>query len=99
MTAARLRLVADTRHARQKRERQRQRDLLFAGWSGPDVHEAQPQSAVAHDELNVHYCQNGHSTMSHLMSLLGVKRTWPIALHMSAFDPKRTWAGPFPVRV
>jgi hypothetical protein len=23
-------------------------------------------------------------------SLLGVKRTWPIALHMSAFDPKRT---------
>src|SRR5262249_26054092 len=26
-------------------------------------------------------------------SLLGVKRTWPIAAHMSAFDPKRTWAG------
>jgi hypothetical protein len=24
-------------------------------------------------------------------SLLGVKQTWPIALHMSAFDPKRTW--------
>src|SRR5262245_66562294 len=24
------------------------------------------------------------------MSLLGVKRTWLIALHMSAFDPKRT---------
>src|SRR5262249_35536803 len=24
------------------------------------------------------------------MSLSGVKRTWPIALHMSAFDPKRT---------
>jgi hypothetical protein len=23
-------------------------------------------------------------------SLLGVKRTWPFALHMSAFDPKRT---------
>jgi hypothetical protein len=24
------------------------------------------------------------------MSLLGVKRTWAGALHMSAFDPKRT---------
>jgi len=24
------------------------------------------------------------------MSLLGVKRTWRFALHMSAFDPKRT---------
>src|SRR5262249_22071660 len=25
-----------------------------------------------------------------LRSLLGVKRTWPVALHESAFDPKRT---------
>jgi len=32
--------------------------------------------------------------MSHLMSLLGVKRTCPFALHMSAFDPKRTFAMP-----
>jgi hypothetical protein len=24
-------------------------------------------------------------------SLLWVKRTWPIAVHMSAFDPKQTW--------
>ena len=24
-------------------------------------------------------------------SLSGVKRTWLFALHMSAFDPKRTW--------
>jgi len=28
--------------------------------------------------------------MSHLMSLSGVKRTYLFALHMSAFDPKRT---------
>src|SRR5262245_9800051 len=28
--------------------------------------------------------------MSHLMSLSGVKRTCPFALHMSANDPKRT---------
>ena len=28
--------------------------------------------------------------MSHLMSLSGVKRTWCFALHMSAYDPKRT---------
>jgi putative ABC transport system substrate-binding protein len=28
------------------------------------------------------------------MSLLGVKRTWVAALQMSAFDPKRTLAGP-----
>jgi hypothetical protein len=27
-----------------------------------------------------------------LRSLLGVKRTWVGALHMSAFDPKRTLA-------
>jgi hypothetical protein len=33
---------------------------------------------------------SGHSTMSHLMSLSGVKRTSAPALHMSAFDPKRT---------
>src|SRR6478752_6556080 len=26
--------------------------------------------------------------------LLGVKRTWPFAAHMSAFDPKRTSASP-----
>jgi hypothetical protein len=25
-----------------------------------------------------------------LWSLLGVKRTWALALHMSAYDPKRT---------
>jgi hypothetical protein len=24
------------------------------------------------------------------MSAIGTKRTWPSALHMSAFDPKRT---------
>jgi len=29
-----------------------------------------------------------------LRSLLGLKQTWPIALHMSAFDPKRTWPTP-----
>jgi hypothetical protein len=28
--------------------------------------------------------------MSHLMSLSGAKRTYRFALHMSAFDPKRT---------
>jgi hypothetical protein len=26
-----------------------------------------------------------------LMSLLGVKRAWAVASHMSAYDPKRTW--------
>jgi hypothetical protein len=25
---------------------------------------------------------------------LGLKRTWPFALHMSAYDPKRTMAAP-----
>jgi hypothetical protein len=28
--------------------------------------------------------------MSHLMSLSGAKRPCPFALHMSAYDPKRT---------
>src|SRR5262249_52386227 len=31
--------------------------------------------------------QSGHSTMSHLMSLSGVKRTWVGSLHMSASVP------------
>jgi hypothetical protein len=30
--------------------------------------------------------------MSRLMSLSGVKRTWPIALHMSAFEGKADMA-------
>src|SRR5262245_12735997 len=33
--------------------------------------------------------------MSHLMPLSGVKRTWPNAVHMSAFDPKRTSTASF----
>src|SRR6516162_1981889 len=36
--------------------------------------------------------QKRTSHASHLMSLLGVKRTCLFALHMSAFDPKRTSA-------
>ena len=31
-----------------------------------------------------------------LRSLLGVKRTWVGALHMAAYDPKRTWDEVFP---
>jgi hypothetical protein len=34
--------------------------------------------------------QSGHPKGAHPMSLSGAKRTWPIALQMSAFDPKRT---------
>jgi hypothetical protein len=34
--------------------------------------------------------------MSHLMSLSGVKQTWPTAVQMSAFDPKRTSASVAP---
>src|SRR5262249_39211034 len=34
---------------------------------------------------------SGHSIMSHLMSLSGVKRTCCCAPHMSAFDPKPTF--------
>jgi hypothetical protein len=33
------------------------------------------------------------------MSAIGTKQTWRFALHMSAFDPKRTSHGPFPVQV
>src|SRR5215467_8524863 len=44
--------------------------------------------------------QSRHSIMSHLMSLSGVKRTCPFAMHMSAFDPKRTFSvmSPFSLR-
>ncbi|MGC2686044.1 MAG: hypothetical protein WA375_00335, partial [Pseudolabrys sp.] len=33
----------------------------------------------------------GHAEKTQSMSLLGVKRTWIDAPHMSAFDPKRTF--------
>src|SRR5262249_3801923 len=36
--------------------------------------------------------QSGHSIVSHLMSLSGVKRTCLFALQMSAFDPYRRFA-------
>jgi hypothetical protein len=34
--------------------------------------------------------QSGHSPLHRTCPLLGVKRTCRVALHMSAFDPKRT---------
>ena len=34
--------------------------------------------------------QSGHALLHCMSPLLGVKRTWVGALHMSAFDPKRT---------
>jgi hypothetical protein len=37
--------------------------------------------------------QSGHKVVHCTCPLLGAKRTWPFALHMSAFDPKRTLAG------
>ena len=37
--------------------------------------------------------------MNGAMSAFGRKRTSPSALHMSAYDPKQTLAGPFPVQV
>jgi hypothetical protein len=36
--------------------------------------------------------QSGHALMHCTCLLSGVKRTCPFALHMSAFDPKRTSA-------
>src|SRR5262245_33033224 len=35
---------------------------------------------------------SGHSLLHRICLLSGVKRTWLFALHMSAFDPKRTSA-------
>jgi len=34
--------------------------------------------------------QSGHALVHRLYPLSGVKRTWAIAPHMSAFDPKQT---------
>jgi hypothetical protein len=39
----------------------------------------------------LHAYRFGLIRMSHLMSLLGVKRTCLFALQMSAYDPKRTF--------
>ena len=35
--------------------------------------------------------QSGHTELRCTCPLLGVKRTWAVALQMSAFDPKRTF--------
>ena len=35
---------------------------------------------------------SGHPSLQRTCPLSGVKRTWRFALHMSAFDPKRTFA-------
>ena len=37
-----------------------------------------------------HSVRDKHVPKTQSVSLLGVKRTWPIAVHMSANDPKRT---------
>ena len=34
--------------------------------------------------------QSGHPELHRTCLLLGAERTWPFALHVSAFDPKRT---------
>src|SRR5690348_4440869 len=34
--------------------------------------------------------QSRHGRVTQPVSLLGVKRTWRFAMHMSAYDPKRT---------
>jgi hypothetical protein len=36
---------------------------------------------------------SGHPWLHRTCPLSGVKRTWPIAVHMSAYDPKRTSVG------
>ena len=45
---------------------------------------------------NVRYWHLADISRPNRCPLLGVKRTSPSALHMSAFDPKRTFAGPVP---
>ena len=35
--------------------------------------------------------QSGHAELHRTCPLLGAKRTSLVALHMSAYDPKRTW--------
>jgi hypothetical protein len=37
--------------------------------------------------------QSRHDALRRTCPLLGVKRIWPIAVHMSANDPKRTSRG------
>src|SRR5262249_56239350 len=56
------------------------------GFFGEDIRHADCERASVCPLLA--HC--GHSLMSHLMSLLGVKRTCRCALHMSASDPKQT---------
>src|SRR5262249_45051817 len=46
---------------------------------------------------NVRFWPKADMPKTQSMSLLGVKRTWPIAVQMSANDPKRTLEGAYPV--
>src|SRR5262245_5398870 len=63
---------------------------------GADIRLPDLREEIAHDAVHMS-AFGGKADMtvcgsSHSRSLLGVKRTCPFALHMSAFDPKRTWA-------
>src|SRR5262249_39417233 len=45
---------------------------------------------VVNDKPDVCFWSKQTVRKTQSMSLLGVKRTWPIAVHMSAYGPKRT---------
>jgi len=63
-------------------------DLIFPTQSGRC-----PRFFVRAEILYVRYwpkADMGYCGSPLLRSLLGVKRTWAVAPHMSAFDPKRT---------
>jgi len=46
------------------------------------------QSGGVH--IRPHMAQSGHPWLYRTCPLSGVKQTWPIAVHMSAYDSKRT---------
>ena len=52
---------------------------------GPKRTSSAPHMSAFGGKADMTFCENPLSR-----SLLGVKRTWLIAAHMSAFDPKRT---------
>ena len=72
---------------------------LFKSMAEPWADTTSPAGRLMLTVLGGLITKNGVRSCPLLRSLLGVKRTWLGAPQMSAFDPKRTWAGPFPVRV
>src|SRR5262249_940651 len=65
----------------------------------PDLSKIEPSGPQLFKSGCLLLAQSGRPDALNQCPLLGVKRTLRRRTPMSAFDPKRTWIGPFPLQV